>query len=304
MYSIYAMKSGSQEKKALTETVPASSNNTTENAHSANDAPAGNEQTGTGSADTSKMNPAPGELPSKSAVPEASSEAAKGDGVHSESTGTSAPKQESKGGQAVTVSGEAVKLPTTYVVQKGDTLSTISMKFYRSKEHVALLAAKNNIVFINDMNVGDTIKIPALSSDGGSTIKNEQNNLDYSKVTLPATYLVRSGDTLYQISMLFYRSKDYVDLIAEQNKLDKTENLKAGSPLVIPAIPDRAGIKNSKGDIEREHIVQRGETLSSISRKYFNSSNYAKTIAKYNHLADGDTVKVGSVLKIPSIPTS
>ncbi|QYR22552.1 LysM peptidoglycan-binding domain-containing protein [Paenibacillus sp. sptzw28] len=297
MYSIYATKSGSEEKKALAK--PASSNTTAENAHSTNDASAGTEQSG--SADTSQADPSPGELPTKSAVPEASSEATKGEAVHSEGTGASVPK-DSNGGQALTVSGEAAKLPTTYVVQKGDTLSTISMKFYHSKQYVSLLAAKNNIVFINDMNVGDTIKIPALPSDGGATIKNEQNNLDYSKVTLPATYLVRSGDTLYQISMLFYRSKDYVNLIAEQNKLDKTKDLKAGSSLVIPAIPNQAGVKNSKSDTEIEHIVQRGETLSSISRKYFNSSNYAKTIAKYNHLADGDDVKIGSVLKIPSIP--
>ena len=196
------------------------------------------------------------------------------------------------------------KLPTTYVVRAGDTLSTISMKFYHSKLHVSLLAEQNDIVFINDMNVGDTIKIPALSEAASAPEK--QQDIDYSKVTLPVTYLVRTGDTLYNIASQFYHSKDYVDLIAEHNKLDKTENLKAGISLIIPAIPvtNPAGVDNSTDHTAAKHTVQQGETLSSIARKYYGSSKYAMTIAEYNHLADGDSVKAGDVLKIPPVATS
>ncbi|QHW32049.1 LysM peptidoglycan-binding domain-containing protein [Paenibacillus rhizovicinus] len=150
------------------------------------------------------------------------------------------PKQtgSDKGTKAPAVSGHASgsKLPTTYVVKKGDTLSTISLKFYQSKQYVAFLAKRNGIAFVNDMKVGDTIKIPALTSDAAS-VPTKPSSADYSKVKLPATYLVTPGDTLYRISVLFYQSGDYVSFLAKQNNLNEKEGLKAGISLRIPAKP-------------------------------------------------------------------
>ncbi|MFC5647972.1 LysM peptidoglycan-binding domain-containing protein [Paenibacillus solisilvae] len=315
LYSIYTAQTSSGPKQTTAGNVPAENvstgNEPAETNTSTNDDQASSEQTG--SPDAPDVTPAPGDLASNNAEPETSAEAGQGgtvdpDGTKAETADpggspvkTSAPVQENNGGTASEPSGQAAKLPTTYVVQKGDTLSTISLKFYQSKLHVALLAEQNHIVFINDMKVGDTIKIPALSSDAGSSGK--QQDMDYTKLNLPVTYLVRADDTLYSIAMQFYRSKDYVDLIAEHNKLKKTDELKAGSSLIIPAIPVKhpAGGDNSTNPTAKEHTVQPGETLSSISRKYFGSSKYAMTIAKYNHLADNDDVKVGDVLKIPPV---
>ncbi|QHT58812.1 LysM peptidoglycan-binding domain-containing protein [Paenibacillus lycopersici] len=145
---------------------------------------------------------------------------------------------ETAGGKASSTSGQAAqsKLPTTYVVKKGDTLSTISLKFYHSKQYVAFLAQRNGIAFVNDMKVGDTIRIPALTAGAGS-VKEGSKSGDYSKVKLPATYLVRPGDTLYRISVLFYQSGSYVSFLAKQNNLDEKEGLKAGVSLQIPAKP-------------------------------------------------------------------
>ncbi|WP_274652710.1 LysM peptidoglycan-binding domain-containing protein [Paenibacillus humicola] len=218
-------------------------------------------------------------------------------------------KPDSNGGQVSSAeSGQTVKLPATYVVRKGDTLSSISMRFYHSKAYVDLIAQQNHMAFINDMSVGDTLKIPALPA-GGSVPDKRQDEPDYSKVTLPAAYMVQPGDTLFHISQLFYRSGDYADLLAKQNKLDKTKGLKAGSSLVIPALPDskpEGGQNGGAGEqtAVQTHTVQKGETLYSISRQYYGSDKYANTIAEYNHLADGDAVKAGDVLKIPPVPAS
>lgn len=130
----------------------------------------------------------------------------------------------------------ASKLPMKYVVKKGDTLSTISMKFYRSKQYVAFLAKRNGIVFVNDMKPGDTITIPALTASAGTT-PSTTKDADYSKVKLPATYLVRPGDTLYRISVLFYGSGKYASFLAKQNKLDEKAGLNAGVSLNIPVKP-------------------------------------------------------------------
>jgi nucleoid-associated protein YgaU len=302
LYSIYATQSGSGQKQTEAVNVPAS-NEPAENAASTNDGATGNEQIGSSNAPV--ITSVPGEVSSNNTEPEPSAEVGQGvtvDPVGSEKE-AAAPKQENNGGKASEPAPQKAILPTTYVVRAGDTLSTISMKFYHSKLHVSLLAEQNDIVFINDMNVGDTIKIPALSEAASAP---EKQQVDYSKVTLPVTYLVRTGDTLYNIATQFYHSKDYVDLIAEHNKLDKTENLKAGTSLNIPAIPvtNPAGADNSTDHTAAKHTVQQGETLSSIARKYYGSSKYAMTIAEYNHLADDDDVRAGDVLKIPPAATS
>jgi len=300
LYSIYEMQSRSATKQTAEENTP-SSIEPIDTDESLNDEPTGTEQTdSTGPADTSTV-------PDEHATDLAESEISPED-VQEPITNTnqddglkaSNPNTGNEGNKASASSDKTVKLPTTYTIQKGDTLSTISMKFYHSKQHVALLAEHNNIVFINDMNVGDTIKIPALSSK--STPKKSNDEYYKDKITLPVTYMVQSGDTLYHIAMQFYHSDDYVDLIAEHNKLDKIEDLKAGTNLIIPAIPEnQAGNNNSTDKAVTHHTVGKGETLSSISRKYFGDSSFAKTIAKYNHLSNNDVVKIGDVLKIPPV---
>lgn len=219
-----------------------------------------------------------------------------------------------------------VKLPTTYVVQKGDTLSIISEKFYQTKEYFSLIAEHNNILFINDMKVGDTLKIPALPAANSGKSNTSAAKPDYSKVTLPATYLIQAGDTLSSISLQFYKSKKYVDLLAKENGLDANSGLKAGSHLTIPAL-DSTGSSSSLGSAQTaageasgtgtaaassdndnsdgyettDHTVTKGETLYSISRAYYGSNEYASFLADYNHVVDMDNVKIGTVLKIPKL---
>jgi len=200
---------------------------------------------------------------------------------------------------------ETIKLPTTYIVQKGDTLSSISEKFYHSKDHYALLADHNHILFINDMKAGDKLTIPALSSGNGSTGGSTQGSKDYSKITLPATYLVQAGDTLSSISKMFYKSAEYVNYIAKENKIDSNAGLKAGSNLIIPSLKNYKQDENdnswgtSPGFDTTDHTVKNGETLYSISKAYYGSNKYAMFIADFNQIVDIDNVKAGTVLKIP-----
>ncbi|MCA0757057.1 LysM peptidoglycan-binding domain-containing protein [Paenibacillus sp. N4] len=205
---------------------------------------------------------------------------------------TEQPSQAEKdaGNKLTEAPAKTVKLPAAYVVQKGDTLRSISEKFYQSKEHYALIAEYNHIVFINNMKPGDTLKIPVLPSTAGSKDGSQQGRKDYSKLNLPITYLIQAGDTLSEVSRMFYKSAEYVDDIAKENKLDKNAGLEAGTTLVIPSL---------KKDKPANHTVKSGETLYSISKKYYGSDKYVKLIASYNHLADIEDVKAGTVLKLP-----
>jgi len=49
------------------------------------------------------------------------------------------------------------------------------------------------------------------------------------------------------------------------------------------------------------HTVQKGETISIISKKYYDDPMQFQTIARFNNLPDATTVRVGKQLKIPEI---
>jgi tetratricopeptide (TPR) repeat protein len=49
------------------------------------------------------------------------------------------------------------------------------------------------------------------------------------------------------------------------------------------------------------HTVQKGETISIISKKYYDDPMQFQTIARFNNLPDATTIRVGKALKIPEI---
>jgi nucleoid-associated protein YgaU len=53
---------------------------------------------------------------------------------------------------------------------------------------------------------------------------------------------------------------------------------------------------------KRTHVVQPGESLSSISRKYFGTPDYFGKIAEANSLKSKDRIRVGQVLVLPDLP--
>ncbi|WP_249860416.1 LysM peptidoglycan-binding domain-containing protein [Paenibacillus konkukensis] len=119
-------------------------------------------------------------------------------------------------------------------------------------------------------------------------------------VQLPASYIVKAGDTLFSLSVQFYRSPQYVSLIADSNHIKKTADLKAGDKLTIPQLPIEKTIKLPDYDFSvHDHTVKKGETLSSISKEYYQSAKHASFIASFNHLDENNPLKEGSVLKIP-----
>jgi LysM repeat protein len=54
--------------------------------------------------------------------------------------------------------------------------------------------------------------------------------------------------------------------------------------------------------MKRTHVVQSGESLSSISRKYFGTPDYYTKIAEANNLKSRDKIRVGQVLVLPDLP--
>lgn len=95
-------------------------------------------------------------------------------------------------------------------------------------------------------------------------------------------YVVRPGDTLYEISRRFGVS---MDRISDANDLQEIPYLAVGQALVIPTT-------------ERAYRVQPGDTLWSIARKFRVS---VERIASLNGITDPSRIFPGMILRIPEL---
>lgn len=78
-------------------------------------------------------------------------------------TTSAAPAATTAAAPAASTGSNAITPPTTYTVQSGDTMGTISRRAYGTSQLYAQLCAHNNITNCNRIEVGDTINIPVRS---------------------------------------------------------------------------------------------------------------------------------------------
>jgi nucleoid-associated protein YgaU len=113
--------------------------------------------------------------------------------------------------------GQVLILPDlshTYTVVAGDTLSSISVRFYGDASHVPMLAAVNQIADPGVISVGQVLVVPDLSH----------------------TYTVVAGDTLFNIAQQFYGHGTLFGFIAEVNGITNPGAISTGQVLVIPSV--------------------------------------------------------------------
>ena len=152
----------------------------------------------------------------------------------------------------------------TYIVQKGDTLYSISKKFNTTIE---MLKQLNNLTS-NNLSVGKMLKIPSSTSN---------------------YYTVKKGDTLYSIAT---KNNTTVDLIKELNNLN-TNTLSIGQILKLPSteiieIPETI-----------TYTVKKGDTLYSIAKTY---DTTVDAIKELNNLTS-NTLSINTTLQIPTSKT-
>lgn len=153
---------------------------------------------------------------------------------------------------------ETTTQTSTYIVQKGDTLYSISQKYNTTVEELKKL---NNLT-TNNISISQKIKVPS------------QN-----------TYIVQPGDTLYKIAT---QNNTTVQIIKNLNQLT-TNNLTIGQTLILPT----SETTNSPSN-ETIYTVQKGDTLYSIAQKYNTTPN---NIKNQNNLTT-NIISIGQQLKI------
>ncbi|WP_432799693.1 LysM peptidoglycan-binding domain-containing protein [Poriferisphaera sp. WC338] len=142
-------------------------------------------------------------------------------------------------------------------------------------------------------------------------------NLTRPKTTKPATstsksYTVKSGDSLYKISKKVFGDVQYWDEIAQANPNLDPARIHPGDTINLPDIArlqaersrarKAASSKSSnKTAATNSHKVQSGETLSSISEKFYGTPNRWRDIYNANRkkMKDPDAIQPGMVISVP-----
>lgn len=140
--------------------------------------------------------------------------------------------------------GQLLKIPSallpesTYIVKKGDSLYSIANKYNTTIDELKRI---NNLTS-NILSIGQVLKLP---SDKVSDIEKEENTISYT---------VQKGDSLYSIARKYSTT---IDKIKDLNNLT-TNLLSIGQVLLIP----------TDTNLETTYIVQKGDSLYSIAKKY------------------------------------
>lgn len=127
-----------------------------------------------------------------------------------------------------------------------------------------------------DIIVEDGALVPAGDIDGkDETVNTKTTNGEIS------LYVVREGDTLSQIAVMFDVS---AKTILWANDITSPSKIRPGDTLVILPI---TGVR---------HIVKKGDTLKSIAKKY---EGDVEDIIAYNQLSSAEDIAIGDTVVIP-----
>jgi len=163
-----------------------------------------------------------------------------------------------------------ISAPTnTYVVEVGDTLYSIAQNNNISTNELINL---NNLTNY-ELYAGQILKLPTFA---GEEIINENE------------YVVQRGDSLYAIARTYGTT---VDELKRLNNLSSNE-LQIGQILKISGTPTN----NENVSITTNYVVQKGDTLYSIARRYDTTVNELKNL---NNLSS-NTLDIGQTLRIPN----
>lgn len=110
-------------------------------------------------------------------------------------------------------------------------------------------------------------------------------------VTTVVPYVVQANETLFSITMKYYLSSSYQEKVANFNNIKNPETeIKSGMVLELP-----------DPKIIAFHEVKPGETLFSITMKYYQQGIYQNSLATFNLIKDPTKdVKAGMMLQIPN----
>src|SRR3954466_3708871 len=179
---------------------------------------------------------------------------------------------------------QAATSAPTYVVQSGDTLSGIALRFGTD---VVTLVRLNRLPDPDVVLAGTTLVLPT----------------PVGRAPAPAPravlYTVKAGDTIWDIAV---RTGTTVDALLAANHLDADARIRPAQVLALPAdahlpsVPSAPRPKPAAPPVI--HVVQAGETVSGIAARY---RIRVTAIIKANKLGKNAVILPGQKLALPGV---
>ena len=211
-------------------------------------------------------------------------------------------------------------VPTViHTVQKGESLWEIAQQYHLSLEQ---LSKVNQLKQPNSLSVGQEVKIPITDSNifqeklsaatdgqGPLVFQKEKSdlkdistslNLEFKESVKEIDYVVKPGENLWTIAQNYQVS---LKEISQANDLENESRLTIGQIIKIPLWDKNTDEKEKTIQKEEkktessyvEHIVLRGETISTIAQKYHIPTD---TICQLNQISSRDYIYPGQRLKV------
>lgn len=190
--------------------------------------------------------------------------------------------------------------PIHYAVKKGDTLSSIAAAHFGDKKYYRLIEQANPGVDSRKLMVGQELILPAKSAiraptDAPKTPASvvQDTAKDTKQPKGPAGKALEAAKDAKPATNAAKNAAVADRPIANKSKTD-------GSPRKATKDGEKSTDSGAKKG-PREHRVAKGDTLTSIARKYYDDANKWKTIFEANRdkLKSTSIVPEGVVLKIP-----
>ena len=190
----------------------------------------------------------------------------------------------------------------TYIVQSGDDVASVARKFGISQDSVR---SWNSLDVAAIVKTGDTLVVS--KPEPIPQVESERPQKDRPKISKGAKYAVREGDTFADIA----KSYGVPVVMLMQANQGFNKRLTVGDSLVIPEyVKKKAEKKPAKSESKPAakktsnekvsvYVVQQGDNLSSISRKF--GTTVAK-IQELNNMGKSTSLSVGQKLKVASAP--
>lgn len=164
---------------------------------------------------------------------------------------------------------------TSYRVEKGDTLYSISRKYQIT---VAELRAANNLSENDVIKAGQKLTIPTadIATAAALATDNSASTKVPADITNTSDYTVKKGDTLYGIAK---KNGMTVPELLALNNLDSSVVIKAGQKLKIKDINSAKKPENQKTDVVSAADTKKDDkTVSKTDEKIPDTRSYGTTI--------------------------
>ncbi len=210
-------------------------------------------------------------------------------------------------------------LPTTYSVSNGDTLWSISEKYYGTGYNWVDIKDANNLKNADEINEGQELTIPdvtprvleakatseitrtkeSVTLSGTPTPEVTQQTADDSNQSTPSTYTVQKGDSLWKIAQANLGDGNKWTEIAKNNELKNPSVIRTGQELKLSEITTGQITPEAASTSASSYTVIKGDSLWSIAQGTYGDSNQWIKIAKANNLKHPSLIHPGNTLIIP-----